>query len=43
LQKRYHVEVSGLDTSGSGYAPVVVSCEHGNESLGSIKCGKFMD
>jgi hypothetical protein len=28
----------GLDTSGSGYGPVEVSCEHGNEPSGSIKC-----
>jgi len=26
-----------LDASGSGQSPVVVSCEHGNEFLRSIK------
>jgi len=29
--------------SGSGVGPVAGSCEHGNESLGSIKGGKFLD
>ena len=24
-----------------GWGPVVSCCEHGNEPLGSIKCGKF--
>jgi hypothetical protein len=32
-----------LDSSGSGYGPVLGSCEHGNESSGSIKCGQFHD
>jgi hypothetical protein len=32
----------GLDSSGSGYGPVVGSCEHGNEPLGSIKGGEFL-
>jgi hypothetical protein len=27
----------GLDSSGSGYGPVVGSCEHGNGPSGSIK------
>ena len=30
----------GQDSSGSGYGHVVGCCEHGNEPLGSIKCGK---
>lgn len=29
----------GLDSSGSGRKPVVGFCEHGNESLDSIKFG----
>jgi hypothetical protein len=33
----------GLDSLGSGYGQVVSSCEHGNEPLGSIKCGVFLD
>jgi hypothetical protein len=33
----------GLDSSGSGYGPVTDSCEHGNEPLGSVKRGKFVD
>jgi hypothetical protein len=28
----------GLDRSSSEYGPVEGSCEHGNESSGSIKC-----
>jgi len=31
----------GLDASGSGQGPVVGSCEHVNEPLGSIKCTEF--
>jgi hypothetical protein len=27
-----------MDSSDSGYGQVAVSCEHGNESLGSEKC-----
>lgn len=27
---------------GSGYGQVVGSCEHDNESLGSIKCKQFL-
>jgi hypothetical protein len=33
----------GLDTSGSGWGPVVGSCEHGNEPSGSVKCGEFLE
>jgi hypothetical protein len=33
----------GMDSSGSGYGQVVASCECGNERLGSIKCGEFLD
>jgi hypothetical protein len=28
-----------LDFAGSGYGPLVGSCEHGHEPLGSIKDG----
>jgi hypothetical protein len=31
----------GVDSSGSGQGPVTVSCEYGNETSGSIKCGKL--
>jgi hypothetical protein len=31
----------GLDSSGSGYGPVVISCEHDIKPLGSIKCRKL--
>jgi hypothetical protein len=27
----------GLNSCGSGYGPVVGPCEHGNESLASLK------
>jgi hypothetical protein len=30
----------GLDWSGFGYGHVEISCECGNEALGSIKCWK---
>jgi len=33
----------GLDSSGSGYGSVASSYEHGNERLGSIKGGEFLD
>jgi hypothetical protein len=33
----------GLDSCGSGYGAVLVSCEHDNEFLGFIKGGKFLD
>ena len=32
----------GLDSSGSGYITMASSCEHGNESSGSIKRGSFL-
>jgi len=31
------------DLSGSGKGPVAGSHEHGNEPLGSIKAGQFLD
>jgi hypothetical protein len=37
------VSVCGLDSCGSGQAPVVGFCEHGNEPSGSIKCREFLD
>ena len=33
----------GLDGAGSGYGQVAGCCECGNEPLGSIKCGEFLD
>jgi hypothetical protein len=33
----------GLDASGSGYGLVAGCCEHGNEAVGSIKGGEFLD
>jgi hypothetical protein len=36
------VGICELDTPGSGMAPLAV-CEHGNEPLGSIKGGEFLD
>jgi hypothetical protein len=32
-----------LDSSGSGYGPVAVSCEHGNEPSSSIRGGEFFN
>jgi hypothetical protein len=34
---------AGVQWSGSGYGQVKDSCEHGNELLGSIKCGGLPD
>ena len=33
----------GLDRAGSGQGQVAGTCECGNEALGSIKCGEFLD
>jgi len=33
----------GLDRAGSGKGQVVGTCECGNETSGSIKCGEFLD
>jgi hypothetical protein len=33
----------GVDSSGLGYRPVSVSCEHGNEYLGLVKGWKFRE
>ena len=35
--------VYGLDRAGLGYGQVAGTCECGNESSGSIKCGEFLD
>jgi hypothetical protein len=32
-----------MDSSGSGYDPLAVSCEHGNGLSASIKGGEFLD
>jgi hypothetical protein len=33
----------GLDSSGSGYGPVIGSCDHGNEPPGCIKCWEILE
>jgi hypothetical protein len=33
----------GLDSYYSGYGPVTGSCKHGNEPVGSIEGGEFLD
>ena len=33
----------GLDRAGKGQGQVVGTCDSGNEPLGSIKCGEFLD
>jgi len=33
----------GLDRDGSGQGQLAGTCECGNELLGSIKCGEFLD
>jgi hypothetical protein len=35
--------VCGMASCGSGQGPVAGCREHGNEPLGSIKCGKFLE
>jgi len=37
------VGCGGLDRAGSGQGQVAGTCECGNESSGSIKCGEFLD
>jgi hypothetical protein len=32
-----------LDSYVSGYGPVATSCKHGNEPLGYVKDGVFLD
>jgi len=34
---KHSMKFCGLDLCGSGYGPVAVSCERGNELSGSIK------
>jgi hypothetical protein len=33
----------GLDLSGSGKGQVADTCEFGNETSSSIKCGEFLE
>jgi hypothetical protein len=33
----------GLDLTGSEWGHLAGSCEHGDESPGSIKCGEILD
>ena len=33
----------GLDRAGSGEGQMAGACECGNEPLGSINCGEFLD
>ena len=33
----------GLDFAGPGQRHVADACECGNEPLGSVKCGEFLD
>ena len=33
----------GLDWAGPWWGQVADSCECGNELLGSVKCGEFLD
>jgi len=37
------VQEMGLDRSVSVLGQMAVTCECGNEPLGSIKCGEFLD
>jgi hypothetical protein len=34
---------NGLDQSGAGQGEMAGTCECGNETLSSIKCGEFLD
>jgi hypothetical protein len=40
---KFKIIVCGLDSSGSGQDTFVGSCEHGNETLGSIKGWELLD
>jgi len=33
----------GLDRSASGYGQVAGACINGNEPLGSVTCGEYVD
>jgi len=33
----------GLDRAGSEWGQVAATCDCGNEPLGSIQCGEFLD
>ena len=35
--------VYGLNWAGPGQRQVLDACEYGNEPLGSVKCGEFLD
>ena len=37
------MSVCGLDRAGTGQEQVAGTCECGNEPLGSLKCGEFLD
>jgi len=37
------VRSCGLCASASGWVSVTGSCEHGNESSGSVRDGEFLD
>jgi hypothetical protein len=41
--KRERMGWYGLDRSGPGQGPVEGSCEHGNETSGSIKCWEVLE
>jgi hypothetical protein len=41
--KRNRIGVCELDSSGTKWGPVVVSCECGNKPVGSIKDEEFLD
>jgi hypothetical protein len=45
---KINLQINGIgkhafDGSGSGYGQVAGTCECGDEPLGSIKCGEFLD
>ena len=41
--RKWDVEDHGPDRAGSGQGQVTGTCECGNETSGSIKCGEFLD
>jgi hypothetical protein len=32
-----------MDSSGSGYGQVEISCEHGNKFSGTVECWEFLE
>jgi hypothetical protein len=43
VSQKYDGGADGLDSSGSEWGQVKISCEHGNKPSGFIKCAEFLN